>query len=74
MVIGMAELLNRAEPTLFTKAIPTTSLIKMRPIPGQPAAKVEYKRRNGGTSRTSIHVRMFSIGIEPHKEVGSSLF
>ena len=33
-------------PVLITKAVPTTSRIKMRPVPGQPPAKLEYKRRS----------------------------
>jgi hypothetical protein len=43
-------LIPLGEPAQLTKTNPTTSLIKMRPIPGQPPAKVEYKRRNGRTS------------------------
>jgi hypothetical protein len=50
IVMGMAGLLSSSEPALLTKTNPTTSRIKMRPIPGQPPAKVEYKRRNGRTS------------------------
>ena len=46
IVIGMAGRLSRADPALLTKASPTTNRIKMRPMPGQPPAKVEYKRRN----------------------------
>ena len=59
IVMGMAGLLCRAEPALLTKANPTTRRIKMRPIPGQPPAKVEYKRRNGRTSR--IRVQFFDV-------------
>ena len=45
-VMGMPGLPSRADPAPFAKAKPTTSRIKMSPIPGQPPAKVEYKRRN----------------------------
>ena len=45
-VMGVAGPLSRAIAELLIKANPTTSRIKMRPIPGQPPAKVEYKRRN----------------------------
>jgi hypothetical protein len=72
--IGIAGLLNREVPALFTKAIPITSRIKIRPIPGQPPAKVEYKRRNGRTSRIRIHLRIFAKRIEPQEWAGSSLF
>src|SRR5579871_395810 len=46
MVIEIAWLLSSAAHALLTNAIPTTSRIRMRPMPGQPPAKVEYKRRN----------------------------
>jgi hypothetical protein len=44
-VMGIAGLPSRADPALFANAKPTTNRIKMSPIPGQPPAKVEYKRR-----------------------------
>ena len=42
----MAEVFGRTAPVLITKAIAIASRIKRRPMPGQPPAKVEYKRRN----------------------------
>jgi hypothetical protein len=48
-VMWKSGLFCRAELAILTKANPTTSRIKIRPIPGQPPAKVEYKRRNGRT-------------------------
>lgn len=66
IVMGMAGLLGRAENALLTKANPTTSRIKMRPNPGQPPAKVEYKRRNGRTSQT-INFREYRKELEPQE-------
>jgi len=66
IVMGMAGLLSMAEPALLTKANPTTSRIKMRPNPGQPPAKVEYKRRNGRTSQT-INFREYRKELEPQE-------
>jgi hypothetical protein len=74
IVMGMAGLLSRTEPALLTKENPTTSRIKMRPIPGQPPAKVEYKRRNGRTSRVRINFQWIPYEIAPHIEVLLKLF
>jgi hypothetical protein len=41
----MAGLPSRAERALLAKTKQTTNRIKISPIPGQPPAKVEYKRR-----------------------------
>ena len=60
IVMGMAGPLSRAEPALLTKTNPTLSRIKMRPIPGQPPANVEYKRRNGRTSPKNLIFVYFS--------------
>ena len=68
IVKGMAGLLSRTEPALLTKANPTTSRIKIRPIPGQPPANVEYKRRKGRTSRVRIQFLMVSLrNRAPHR-------
>src|ERR1700739_1356557 len=56
-VIGIAGLFSNAQPAPFTKAIPTTSRIKTRPIPGQPPAKVEYKRRKW--THLSVYILIF---------------
>ena len=47
---------KQSRTCIRTKAKPTTSLIKMRPVPGQPPVKVEYKRRN----RPTFHSYSFS--------------
>lgn len=66
--------LSAVEPTLSIKTVPTTTRIRMRPTPGQPPAKVEYKRRNGRTSPIRNHSRKLASKIEPQKEVRSTLF
>jgi len=74
IVMGMAGLLSKTESALLTKTNPNISRINMRPIPGEPPANVEYKRRNGRTSLMRIHFPRFPKRMEPYKEVGSSLF
>jgi hypothetical protein len=61
IVMGLAGLPSAAVPALFTKTNPTTSRIKIRPIPGQPPAKVEYKRRKGRTSLIPIQFLTVSL-------------
>jgi len=65
---------SRIEPAGPAKAAPTTSRIKISPSPGQPPAKVEYKRRNGRTSPKPIYFEGFPMKVEPPKESGSALF
>ena len=65
---GIAGLFSMTEVALLIKAKPTTSRIKMSPIPGQPLAKVEYKRRNGRTSRVRVQFLMISLrNRAPHR-------
>jgi hypothetical protein len=52
--VAMGGSASTVEAALPTKTSPTTKRIRMRPMPGQPPAKVEYKRRNGRTSPIAI--------------------
>jgi hypothetical protein len=54
MAMGMEGPLSRAGMEMRINAKPMTRRINIRPNPGQPPAKVEYKRRNGRTSPTAI--------------------
>ncbi len=65
IAIAVGELLSIVETALSTKTPPTTSRIKIRPIPGQPPAKVENKRRNGRPQ--TIYFREYSKELEPQK-------
>lgn len=74
IAIATGGLLSAVEPALSTKTAPATSRIVMRPTPGQPPAKVEYKRRNRRTSRIRIYLLKLAQEVEPQNEVGSALF
>ena len=74
IAIGMGGLLRRVEPAIYIKATPATNRIKIRPVPGQPPAKVEYKRRNGRTFPQLIYFQCFPEWNGTPNECGSSLF
>lgn len=64
MAMSRGGLERRAEAASAARANPTTALINTRPVPGQPPAKVEYKRRNWRTL-PSYPFSCFSEGHEP---------
>jgi hypothetical protein len=74
IAIGMGGLLRRVEPAIYIKATPITRRIKIRPVPGQPPAKVEYKRLNGRTFPQLIYFCVFPLERESPKERGLTPF
>ena len=46
IVTSVGEALDSLEAARATSADPTTTRMRSRPVPGQPPANVEYKRRN----------------------------
>jgi hypothetical protein len=48
--------LNSVKIALPASAEPTTNRIRSKPVPGQPPANVEYRRRNGAPFRTTLPV------------------
>ena len=66
--------LNSVKLARRTSADPTTRRIRSNPVPGQPPANVEYRRRKDAPFRTTF---LSSAVLKPHrtpKRVRSSLF
>jgi hypothetical protein len=72
--MGISGPLSRTEPALLTKANPTASRIKMRPIPGHPPANVEYKRRKGRASPQDLIFIRFPIEWSPTRRPDRASF
>jgi hypothetical protein len=66
--------LRSVKPARTTNAEPATTRIRSNPVPGQPPANVEYRRRKDAPFRTTL---LFSAVLKSHrspKRVKSSLF
>src|SRR5215469_4160439 len=61
--------LNSVKPAPAASAEPATTRIRSNPVPGQPPANVEYRRRKGAPFRTTLPVSAF---LEAHRNPNQS--
>ncbi len=66
--------LHSVMPARTTSAEPATTRIRSNPVPGQPPANVEYRRRKDAPFRTTLPVSAFSKCVGSPQRVRSSLF
>src|SRR5271157_1632657 len=57
--------LHSVTPARTTSAEPATTRIRSNPVPGQPPANVEYRRRKEHTFRTTL---LFSAVLKAHRK------
>ena len=57
--------LHSVKPARTTSADPTTTRIRSNPVPGQPPANVEYRRRKERTFRNTL---LFSAVLKAYRK------